>query len=240
MDGLLTHQRGSFQTTKDQLDLIQLPEQTDSYTPVSHYDLADKLSIIGQDILTDYTLADESYVLARNGNRLFAVLKFQNSNPDLAMSIGFRNSYDRSMSVGLAVGANVFVCDNMMFTGDIAVMKKHTKNVWGSLEDLAITTLYKSGRTFHQLVEDSDWMKRRVLSMDQGFRSMGELFGQGILSPRQMTAVKEEWVHPRHKEFEARNQWSFYNACTEALKSCAPNNIMERHIKLHDALRFGN
>ena len=54
MEGMLLH-RGGKEVTRQDLDLIQLPEPTDSYTPVSHYHLTDKLLTISQDILTDYT-----------------------------------------------------------------------------------------------------------------------------------------------------------------------------------------
>jgi hypothetical protein len=235
MEGL-SFGRGSQKVEREVLDLVPMPDATDTYVPVSHFHLADRLKTIGQDILTDYALVGENYALARQGQQLFALLKFQNDNSGMALSVGFRNSYDRSMSIGLAVGANVFVCDNLMLTGEIAVMKKHTKNVWDSLEDLAITTLYKSDKNFHQLVADSEFLKGRQLATEEGFKTMGLLFGQGILSPRQMSTVKAEWLHPSHEEFQPRNEWTFYNACTEALKSSAPNGIMEKHIKLHNAL----
>jgi hypothetical protein len=67
--------------------------------------------------------------LARQGNQLFALLNFKKDHNELGLSVAFRNSYDRSMSIGLAIGASVFICDNLALNGDIAVMKKHTKNV---------------------------------------------------------------------------------------------------------------
>ena len=235
MNELMLH-RGAQEVSKDQLDLVPLPPETDSYQPVSHYHLADKLLTIGQDILTDYVLVGENYALARAGQQLFAVLKFQEKTSELAnmgLSIGFRNSYDRSMSIGIAIGASVFVCDNLALSGEVSVMKKHTKNVWDSLEDLAITTLYKSGRNFEQIVCDSETMKARPMEDDLAFQMMGLLFGKGIISPRQLTVVKDKWLKPDHAEFQPRNQWSLYNACTEALKTAPPSTIMEKHIKLH-------
>ena len=154
----------------------------------------------------------------------------------MALSVGFRNSYDRSMSIGIAIGASVFVCDNLALQGEVAVMKKHTKNVWTALEDLAITTLYKSGKNFEQIVNDSEVLKYRSLENEQAFQMMGLLFGKGIISPRQITVLKNKWLKPEHPEFQPRNEWSFYNACTDALKSTPPVSIMEKHIRLHDEL----
>jgi len=138
--------------------------------------------------------------------------------------------------VGIAVGASVFVCDNLALCGDIVVMKKHTKNVWNELEDTAIATLYKSQHRFEQITADAGMLKSWALTDGDAFRTMGYLFGNDIISPRQLTVVKDQWLKPEHQEFQARNMWSFYNAATEALKSSPPVSIMEKHIRLHEAL----
>ena len=69
--------RGGELITRDQLDLIKVPEPTDSYVPVSHYGLADRMRTMSQDILRDYALVGENYAVARQGNQMFAVLKFK-------------------------------------------------------------------------------------------------------------------------------------------------------------------
>jgi len=232
MEGLLLH-RGGQEVSKAELDLIPLPEATESYVPVSHYHLANRLLTISQDILTDYVLIGENYGLARQGQQLFALLKFKNTETDMGLAVGFRNSYDRSMSIGLAMGANVFVCDNMSLTGEIAVMKKHTKNVWDSLENLAIANIYKSQHNFQKIVADARTMKNHAIDDMAAFAMMGMLFGDEIISPRQITVIRDQWLNPKHADFQPRNVWSMYNACTEALKSCPPQAIMEKHIELH-------
>lgn len=238
MNELVLH-RGAVKATRGELDLIPVPAPTESYQPVSHFDLASKLVTIGQDILTDYTLIGENYGLARNGQQLFAVLKFKKGEGDMALSVGFRNSYDKSMTVGLCCGASVFVCDNLALHGQIAVMKKHTKNVWTALEDLAITTLYKSQHTYQQIVADSEAMRGNPVDDDTAFGLIGYLFGHDVLSPRMLPVVKDNWLKPAHPDFHDRNAWSFYNACTEALKAAPPQTVMERHIELHNAIVGG-
>ena len=232
-------QRGGVIITREQLDLIKVPEATDSYVPVSHYHLADKLVNMSTDILRDYVLVGENYAVARQGNQMFAALKFQRDESDMALSIAFRNSYDRSMSLGLAIGASVFVCDNLALQGDIVIMRKHTKNVWNELEDLAITTLYKSQKTFEQIVADSGLLKKQRCQNDEAFMFMGMLFGHHMVSPRQLSVLKEEWLRPSHPEFEERNMWSFFNATTESLKSCPPVSIMEKHAQAYNYLMQG-
>jgi len=236
MNGILMH-RGGELITRDQLDLIAVPEPTESYVPVSHYHLADKLLTISQDILRDYVLVGENYGIARQGNQLFAVLKFQREKSDIGLSIAFRNSYDRSMAIGLAVGASVFICDNLALCGEIVVLRKHTKNVWTELEETAIATIYRSQKNYEQIVCDAEAFKALPLENLEAFQMMGVLFGQNIVSPRQLTILKAEWLRPRYEEFEPRNMWSFYNAGTESLKTCPPSSIMEKHLKLHRAIQ---
>jgi hypothetical protein len=235
MEELIVH-RGGELLKRTELDLIKLPLPTDSYVPVSHYHLADKLVNISIDILKDYTLIGENYAVARQGNQMFAVLKFQGDRSDLALSIAFRNSYDRSMSLGIAMGASVFVCDNLALHGEIVIMRKHTKNVWNELEDLAIAHLYKSQKNFDKIVADSQLFKGKPIVNDEAFRLMGILFGRSIVSPRQVTVLKEEWLRPTHPQFEDRNMWSFLNATTEALKTCPPVSIMEKHVLAYNLL----
>lgn len=238
MEGLFVH-RGAEVISRDQLDLIKVPEETDSYVPVSHYDLADRLATISSDILRDYVLVGENYAVARQGNQMFAVLRFRREQSEMDLTIAFRNSYDRSMSLGLAIGASVFICDNLALEGDIVIMRKHTKNVWNELESLAITTLYRSQRTFDQIVADAGILKRQKMVDDDAFALMGILFGHRIVSPRQLTVLKEEWIAPSHPEFEGRNMWSFFNAATESLKSCPPVTIMEKHSQAYNFLVRG-
>lgn len=235
MNEILMH-RGGELVTRDQLDLIPMPEPTESYVPVSHYHLADKFLTISRDILRDYVLIGENYGIARQGNQLFAVLKFKSDKAEMGLSIAFRNSYDKSMAIGLAIGASVFVCDNLALTGEIVVMKKHTKNVWTELEETAIATIYKSQKNYDQIVADAEAFKALSLENLEAFQLMGVLFGNNIISPRQMTVLKSEWLRPRYEEFRSRNMWSFYNAGTESLKSCPPASIMEKHIQLHNTI----
>lgn len=233
---LLMHCGGNYAELND-LRSVPVPEETDTYKPVNHWDLAVNLQKISRDLLPDHELAQHQYGLARDGKQMFGVHTYREGPDDpLGLSIGFRNSYDKSMSVGIAIGASVFVCDNLALTGEIAFMRRHTTNVWPDLEELIVTTIYRSRGNFHHIEADAGRMKSVALGNDDAFRWMGLLFGKKILSPRQLPVVNGDWLHPAHEEFKNRDLWSFYNACTQALKSCSPAKIMEKHIALHETL----
>ena len=235
MEEMIMH-RGGQLVSKADLDLIPVPEETDSYSPVSHYHLADKLLTVSQDLLADFTLVGENYAIARQGQQLFALLKFKRESSEIGLSVAFRNSYDRSMSVGLAIGASVFICDNLALHGDIAVMKKHTKNVWNTLEDLAIANLYRAQNKYEKVLLDAERLRGISIDNHDAFQLMGVLYGHDIVSPRQLPVVKEEWLRPSHGEFNPRNKWNFFNAVTEALKSTPPVSIMEKHVRAYQQI----
>ena len=181
---LLIHKKGSNYVPLEDLKSVPLPQTTVSYTPVSHYDLAMNLAEISQDLLKGFAFRKAQYGLAREGRQMFGVHMYQNGSDEMGLSIGFRNSYDKSMSVGICIGASVFVCDNLSFTGDIAVMRKHTTNVWKDLEETMISTVYRSQHNFHRIVEDSIKLKEIPMENDHAYSMMGKLFGHNVITPR--------------------------------------------------------
>ena len=90
---------------------IELPQVTRSYHPVPNAYVINTVvdSIKGQGLV----LKDLELSASTDGQRLFGCAKIKHDNDEIAPAICFRNSYDKSMSVGLASGAKVFVCDNL-------------------------------------------------------------------------------------------------------------------------------
>jgi len=225
-----------------ELQGVALPEATPTYTPVSFSDLMKNTQDIADKILGyEGWVFDESQIgLARNDQRMFATLRYKKETEstehenDLGFSLGIRSSYDKSMSNGFCAGAQVFVCSNLMFTGDITYMRKHTKNVYNDLEQNILQILYKSQQKFDDIQKDKDVMEQVDLKRRNAYQLLGELMGYKVLQARQAKKAYKHWDDPPHNEFAPRNMWSFYNSCTEALKSTQPNKIIENHIQLHD------
>ncbi len=232
---LLLHSGGAVASMED-LAAIPLPKETHSYKPVSHNALASMLGAIASDLLPEFELVNTQFGLARDGQQMFGVHTLKNGSSAMGLSIGFRNSYNKSLSVGIAVGSTVFVCDNLCLQGDVTVLKKHTLNVVASIEALALSAIYKSRSAFNQIKHDAEIMKGIPLTDEDAYRTIGLLYGNGVITPRQIPVVKNEWLKPSHSDFEERNVWSFYNACTESLKSSPPQSIMERHLALHSQI----
>ena len=232
---LLLH-KGAELATMEQLAAIPLPKETRTYKPVAHMDLVNLLSSMAVNLLPEFELVNTQLGVTKDGQKLFGVITLKNDHTELGLSIGFRNSYDKTLSVGIVTGSSVFVCDNLMLTGDLTVLRKHTSNVINDIDALALSTIYKSRAAFTQIQEDVEIMKDIPMSDDEAYRTLGLIYGRGIITPRQIPVVKNEWLKPSHDDFQDRSLWSFYNACTEALKSSPPQSIMERHLKVHSQI----
>ena len=222
----------------DEVASVPLPQQTNTYVPVGYEDLVINTKKIADRLLHKYTFVKDQYALSGGENkdqRMFAVLQYEaTENPEMGYAIGIRSSYDKSMSNGFCSGAQIFVCDNLMFRGEVTYMRKHTKNVWQDIEEKTMSTLYKGIDNFQNLAMDSEAMKDRTMYKDEAGEFLGRLFINGDMTPRQLQKAKKEWFKPSHEEFDSNTLWSLYNACTESLKTTPPNKILERHISLHD------
>src|SRR5205085_10337654 len=76
-----------------------------------------------------YEVRSEKYALARADARFFGVLDLATPLAEgVALSVGVRNSVDKSFPLGFAAGSRVFVCDNLAFRSDLLVRRKHTAN----------------------------------------------------------------------------------------------------------------
>jgi hypothetical protein len=157
------------------------------------------------------------------------------------LSVGMRGSYNQSLANGIAVGANVFVCDNLMFSGSaFKVVRKNTVNVWRDFRRLVEAQVAQAARHFEGLQVDIAALKGYPCDTRRGYEMLGVLLGEGLLTPTQATVAFHDWTKPRHEEFSERNLWGLYNAITEGLKKGAPAKILDRHTKVHaffDAVR---
>ena len=239
----LTLHCGAQKVLLSDLSKVPLPEETRTYKPVSHFDLVANTTSMGDMFLQNqgYELESQNYALGRKGKHMFFNLNYKKltttGQDTTGLTIGGRNSYDKSTTIGIAVGMRVFICDNLAFSGDqVTYLRKHTGNVYEDLEVILMRTMKNADTEFKRMDLESQAMREVRLTNNDAYRNLGVLFGNNILTSRQLPVACNEWKKPQHDAFKERNMWSFYNACTEALKSSPPKDILTRHTKLHKTL----
>tara|TARA_B110000444_G_scaffold197342_1_gene188180 strand:+ start:15022 stop:15813 length:792 start_codon:yes stop_codon:yes gene_type:complete len=233
---------GGQAVTYDQLSLFKPPEPTKTYAPMSHQELIQLVMSKAEDSLTGYKLKDQSIGVAPKsgeniGDKMFGVLTYEHpDHPELGLSIGFRNSYDQSLAVGVCMGAQVFVCDNLCFSGEIRVTRKHTGDVRTDVENLLESAIYQAPSKHIQIANDMEFMKSVEITDDEAWAILGMGYGREILKPRQLLVARNSWVKPPQDDFSDRTLWSLYNAFTEALKSSTARDVMENHVASHELI----
>lgn len=232
MSALVLHCGGK-PATRQAVEDVPVPERTESYVPVPHWQL---VSLVREQVESTLSMPilSESFGLNKEGQQMFAVLKIDTGNPDDCLAAGIRNSYDKSLSAAMALGANVFVCDNLAFSGSaVTVFRKHTRFVWQDLPGVIQTALQKAGEVYADLQKAFGRMKAEALSEKQGYALLGVAQGEGVLSSRQMTKALVCWQEPEFEVFKERNWWSLYNAITSALKEGNAGGMIDRHVGVY-------
>jgi hypothetical protein len=226
--------RGARMATFDELGLLPVPASTETWHPVPYQTLVNLAKeVLGNTLPGEYELVDEGFILAQHGNQLFGALTYKSARLNLPFAAGLRGSYNRSLSEAVCLGGRVSVCSNLMFSGLLRVVRKATKNVITSLQDMLYEAARQAQGQHVALVGDVEKLYTARLSDRAAFEIMGRAYGEGLVGERQLPLVKKEWLTPTFADFSGRNQWSLYNAFTMGLKTTHPSEMMERLTGLH-------
>lgn len=233
---LIVH-RGGWSATKADLAVVPVPEATDSYHPVPYGRFVEEVELH----IPRFGLKVQSaeFALAREGRQMFGVLTCVNGKPTdgYALAIGVRNSYDRSLSVGLVAGARTLVCDNLAFSGEVTMHRKHTANVFRDLPDLIYRMLSQVSSMRSRIDGEIAAMRVRELPPAHAHHLMVEAVRRNVLPASRLPKVIESWDGPRHEEFRPRTAWSLFNAFTEVQKGSGPRAQMDGSLRLSSLFR---
>jgi hypothetical protein len=163
--------------TRDQLALVETPDATRSFKPVPHIELISTL----EDVLREnrITIRKEQFALRRDGSTLFALLQLAYTDTvDGTAALGLRTSNNRTMSIQICAGLSVFVCDNMVFRGDlIALNRKHTSRLYLKTEIVHAVSRFQEH--FGKLAGEIDNLKAQSLNSCSHLSS--EMFASQIV-----------------------------------------------------------
>lgn len=232
MSSLLLH-CGSEECTLADVRAVPVPESTRSYNPVAYGDALDFV-VDTIDRKLGLPIKSQRFGLNKAGDQLFALLVLDTGNAERGLSIGMRQSYNKSLALGLACGDNVFVCDNLCFSGSaFKVLRKNTTNVWADFRRLVELQVAGAFEAHRNMSVDVEKLKDTPCNVRRGYSFLGVMQGEGLLTPTQATVAFTDWTTPRHEAFAERNMWSLYNAITEGLKKGAAARTIDRHVEAH-------
>ena len=227
---------GADSVSRQQVEAVRTPHNTKTWYPIPHSNLLDRVesSLDGVGL----HVVNQSHGMTKAGNRYFGLMEVTNGdNPeDYSLVIGIRNSHDKSFPAGLVVGSGVFVCDNLAFSGEIKLGRKHTRFINRDLGGLVNRAMGKLGDLRHSQDRRIEAYKTTQLTDNRAHDLMIRSLDARIIPPSALPAVIKEWREPSYGEFteDGNTVWRLFNGYTEVLKQRGNLQMLpERTAALH-------
>lgn len=230
---------GGKEAIREEVWDVKTPDRTSTYCPIAHSELVgmfeDELHRL------DLRILSEAHGLSHEGQRYFGMFEVANGieGRDYNTVVGLRNSHDKVLPTGAACGSGVFVCDNLCFSGEVTLARKHTPNIMRDLPHLV------SGMVDQVLGILQPKMERRIDSYREvelpdvvAHDTMIRAVKRKALIPSKLPRAITEWDTPAHPEFEVggKTGWRLFNAFTEAMKGTSPHELVDRTMAIHEIM----
>lgn len=211
--------------TEQEVRLIQEPEFTKSWHPVSHSKVIDALEIAVSGM--NLGIASKSYSLNKTGMNMFGTWRLEQEKDGISWMVGFRNSMCKAFAVGICAGTNVIACSNMMFSGEFIEFRRHTSGV--DLEELRVLSEKAVFGVCNKLETLADWHSnlKNYSLREEEFKILSfNAMKKGTVVPSKF----EEFLNCYAEEFKLNGQslYSFHGACTRLVREHSLFNIAER------------
>jgi uncharacterized protein DUF932 len=220
--------------TRAQLAAIPAPEPMGRWhRPVPHHQLVD--TVLSEATDRGLTLIREKYAVGAAGHALFGILDFAHpvDGEERAMSLGFRNSTDQSLSLQAVAGSHVFVCDNLALSGDFETWaRKNTTglDLWQLVHD-GFAKFADQVATFEGQVAR---LKGAPIADNAARALMWEVFSRGLLPARFVEQADTNYFEPEDAwtDCHPRTEWGVYNALTRVARNLAPTRVLDATTEL--------
>ncbi len=226
---------GAAHVSRETVTDVATPEHTDTWYPIPHIGLVEQVEAALTTLKMRVT--EQAHALTRDGLRYFGLLKVANcqaTSEDYSYVLGLRNAHDRSFTASLAVGSQVFICDNLAFSGEITLARKHTRHIMDDLPKLACHAVGRLSDKWTVMNDRIASYKQALLEDSAVHDFVIRSLDAGAVTLQQIPEVLKQWRTPNHPEFAVdRSAWRLFNAYTEAAKGTSLQLLPRRTITLH-------
>lgn len=232
MNTLCLHTGGK-EVSREELIATATPEATKTWHPIPHNRI---LELTEQNLGgLGYTITKTQYAIHKDGNRFFGLMWLKNGTnySDYSLMVGLRNSHDKSFPSAIALGSSVFVCDNLAFSGEVKLARRHTINIERDLPNVVQRALGRlSDLRVNQDTRIEAYKKFDVSDL-QAHDLIVRALDTRVINTCRLPKVLAEYRTPKHPEFKPRNAWSLFNSFTEVFKETPIDELPSRSQALH-------
>lgn len=221
--------------------------RTSTYSPVSHSEIHGTISSLCQE--NGFGI-DGIEIKGRTPKSAIVLYDLSDKNAgnlkgierEIGIRIGFKNSYDRTMSFGFAIGSQVFICSNGMVSGEYTIKKQHRMadlNIY--VKDL-IRDYFQTIRCEHQSnIKFAQQLHDISVTMKDAQQIIGGMFIENRMTNAQLRKMADECRTGKNfanfTDSDTITAWDLYNHGTEALKTSANRNFFARHVEYNNYIK---
>lgn len=224
----------SWRVPKRRLFSTPLPEETRTYKPISHKELANITVKAIKD--AGFNIGIQEYFSAKEG--LVANARYTITNiadEDMQLEIGWQNSYDKTLSLKFAIGTRIMICENGCVSGNFgAFSKKHMGDIKIFAPEEMEYSIKEAAKVFKTMKEEKDSMKDIKINIKKRAEIVGRLFlERNLIGSTQLNIIKDEIANPTHDYLCKDSLWELYQYVTFSMKEIHPRLWMDHHINIH-------
>jgi len=217
----------------DQLKEIEKPEPMGArHFPIDHHELVD---IAKRELGNNgFEITQEEHGLSEKGMNCFSGFSIRKSdfdNTDRELVFGLRNSHNQKFASSVAVGSSMLVCENLCFSSDITLSRKHTRNIFSELPSIMNKAIQSIQQTWDNEGKRIETYKNTEANEVE---VINKLLKAGLIKPTkigdfldlvQNGGVDVNGTKGAFHEYRG-TLWNIFNAVTESYKNLTANNVM--------------
>ena len=216
------------------------PKGTESHTPIPHHKL---VNMTRQALWrAGLKITEEEHALARGGLRYFGGFALKGTGAkgrDRKIVLGLRNAHDKSFAASVAVGNQMMVCENLCFSSDVKLARRHTTHILGDLPRVLASAVARV--TSHWQDMGSRIESYKETEVESASDLIVQLVDAKAFPARDIYKAVEEFRNPRHEEFKGGSLWTLYNSITENLKGGDLTKLADRTMRMQSIFdKFAN
>ena len=232
-NGTLVNHCGASLVTKGDLELMPAPASTETWYPIRHIDVLDSVEETIES--ARFQIKACHFSVSKQNKRFFGVLDLKSDLADgVSLSVGIRNSNDKTFPIGFCIGNRTFVCDNLAFSSEVVISKRHTRfgadrfreGIANAVGQLSSYQRLEAKRIEH--------LQQQTLSNERAESLLLRAWEEKLIGTRKLRPILDEWRNPSFEEFKPRTGWSLLSAYTHIVKDrqrryphCAAYEVMQ-------------
>jgi hypothetical protein len=215
-------------------EVFQVPSVpfTRTFKPFHHKQVIDAvrtgINAVGLEVVkTEYVLA------GNEGMRMFGVWDLATGNDELCLSLGIRNSMDKSISIGITAGTRVFICENLAFDGEFVALRKHTRGL--TLDELEFMAYRAIRCLVGRLTKFQAWhegLKRYELQEAEAKILLVELITQKVFPASWFSKFYDLYFGGAYDH----TLWGFHETVTNVLKDSSMLTLPKKNRLLNNVI----